>query len=321
MRRISLLLLNALILGLAPWTAFADTADPYADNVSSASNQVYQPSNAIGAPDGQKLTFFSKDANLTLDMGEGEEGTGDLLLHLELLNYGARYVVEFLNAGKLKIEFKGDIIPAMTSPITVAYTGGVPYRYVMIRSDASEQWKLDAVEAKTYNQPAAPPAPPPSEEPPPPAPTINSGDLIKLPDDGNATTTYDAAVYTIGADGKRHAFPNETTFFSWFVDYSAVKTVTAETMATYTLGANVTIKPGTHLVKITTDPKTYAVEPGGVLRWITTEQIAKDLYGADWAKKVVDVPDVFFKNYTQGEDVTASNVGTFNKNPSVTYPF
>jgi hypothetical protein len=322
MRRISFLFLNALILGLMPWTTLADTADPYADSVYSASNQTYQPANAIGAPDSAYLTFFAKEAWITLDMGAGEEGTGDLYLYVELSNYGARYVVDFLDANQNVIVWKGDIIPIMTPKLTVSYSEATPYRYARVRSDASQQWKLDAVEAKTYNQPTSPAVPPPPEEPTPPPPTITRGDLIKLPDDGNSATTYDAAVYTIGADGKRHAFPNETTFFSWYANYNAVKTVTAETMASYALGANVTIRPGTHLVKITTDPKTYAVEPGGVLRWITSEQIARDLYGADWAKKVVDVPDVFFKNYTVGADVTTENAGTFVTNPNVaTDPF
>lgn len=320
MQRISSFLFLSLLLGLIPWTAGANTADPYADSVYTASNQVYQPSHAVGASDGTYLTFFANEASITLDMGEGEEGTGDLYLYVELLNYGARYWVDFLDANRNVIIWKGDIIPTMTPKITVAYSETTPYRYVRVRSDAAAQWKLDAVEAKTYNQGTTPPPPPP-EEPAPIPPTVNRGDLIKLPNDNDPTTTFDSAVYTIGADGKRHAFPNEIVFFSWYENFTSVKTVTTGIMVSYALGANVTIRPGTHLVKITTDPKTYAVEPGGVLRWITTEQIAKDLYGTDWAKRVVDVADIFFNNYTMGEDVTASNVGTFIKNPSVTYPF
>ena len=76
--------------------------------------------------------------------------------------------------------------------------------------------------------------------------------------------------------------------------------ISAELMKTYPLGKNITIRPGTHLVKITSAPQVYAVEQGGVLREITDESIAEAIYGEDWQKKVVDIPDVFFENYLIG---------------------
>ncbi|KKW32246.1 MAG: hypothetical protein UY77_C0030G0001 [Candidatus Uhrbacteria bacterium GW2011_GWA2_53_10] len=320
MRYLTSVLLLSLIFTRS--VLHAQTSDPYADALVYASNQVYQPSLAVGAPDGSFLTFFSKDATLTLDMGEGEEGTGDLFLYVELLNFGARYVVDFLDAQQNVLIWHGDIFPIMTPKITVPYSASTPYRYVRIRSDASSaQWKLDAVEAAHYAS-ATPPAPEPEPEPEPqPAPSIVQGDVIKLADDGNHATTHDAAVYAVGADGKRHAFPNETAYFSWYASYAGIKIVSAETMASYPLGANVTMRPGTHLVKITTDPKTYAIESGGLLRWITSEQIAQNLYGTNWMSKVVDVPDVFFKNYTMGDDVTLLNAGVLITTPTGTSPF
>ena len=65
------------------------------------------------------------------------------------------------------------------------------------------------------------------------------------------------------------------------------------------------MRPGTKLVKITTDPKVYAVEPGGDLLWVPSEAVAKTLYGDMWAKRVVDVADAFFTNYdVTGEEVS-----------------
>jgi hypothetical protein len=64
------------------------------------------------------------------------------------------------------------------------------------------------------------------------------------------------------------------------------------------------------LVKIQTDPKTYAVDKNGTLRWITSESAAALLYGADWAKQVDDVPDTFFTNYKIGSPV--SGIADFN---------
>ena len=76
-------------------------------------------------------------------------------------------------------------------------------------------------------------------------------------------------------------------------------------MAAWPLGKNVSMRPGTYLVKLTTDPKTYAVEEGGVLRWIKQEYVAIQLFGENWATRVRDVPDVFFSNYTKGKDIDA----------------
>ncbi|MBU4347757.1 hypothetical protein L6249_02180 [Candidatus Parcubacteria bacterium] len=117
-----------------------------------------------------------------------------------------------------------------------------------------------------------------------------AGDLIKM--------SGLSSVYYLGGDGKRYVFPNEQTYFSWYSDFSSVVTIPQSELESYSLGANVTIRPGTKLVKITTDPKVYAVESDGTLKHISSEATAIALYGANWAKRVVDVPDAFFTNYT-----------------------
>ena len=124
-----------------------------------------------------------------------------------------------------------------------------------------------------------------------------SGDLIKA---------SGPSVYYYAGDGKRYVFPNEKTYFSWYKDFSSVKTVSDSELASIMIGGNVTLRAGTKLAKITTDPKTYAVGPGGVLHWIQSEDVAKALYGSDWAKRVVDVPDAFFVNYTIGSAISTN---------------
>ncbi|NCD00841.1 hypothetical protein EOL94_02015 [bacterium] len=124
-----------------------------------------------------------------------------------------------------------------------------------------------------------------------------AGDLIKM--DGLS------AVYYLGDDGKRYVFPNEATYMSWYADFSGVVTVPASELQSYPIGGNVTMRPGTKLVKITTDPTVYAVEPGGSLRSIVSEANAIALFGANWASMVVDVPDSFFVNYTVNSPLTA----------------
>jgi len=128
--------------------------------------------------------------------------------------------------------------------------------------------------------------------------TASAGDLIKM--DGLSS------VYYLGADNKRYVFPNEQTYFSWYSDFSGVVTIPQSELESYSLGANVTIRPGTKLVKITTDPKVYAVESNGMLLHVPDETTAETLYGADWAQRVVDVPDAFFTNYTVSTETVSA---------------
>ncbi len=118
----------------------------------------------------------------------------------------------------------------------------------------------------------------------------SAGDLIKV----NGVSS----VYYLAANGKKYVFPNEATYFSWYKDFSGVITIPQSEMDGYGLPVgNVTMRPGTKLVKSPSVSTVYAVEPGGVLRSIVSEANAISLWGANWAKMVVDIPDSFITNY------------------------
>ena len=57
------------------------------------------------------------------------------------------------------------------------------------------------------------------------------------------------------------------------------------------------------MVKIRTAPAVYAVEQGGALHRLDSEDIAAAIYGANWADRVIDIPDVFFGDYTVGSPI------------------
>ena len=134
--------------------------------------------------------------------------------------------------------------------------------------------------------------------------TITERSLIKLVCPSDATADHPCkAVYYIGADGKRHAFPNSKVFFTWYENFDSVKAVTSERLGAYALGANVTYRPGARMVKFTTDLKVYAVARGGILRWVASEELATALYGSSWNTKIDDIPDTFYTNYTFGTEI------------------
>jgi inhibitor of cysteine peptidase len=128
--------------------------------------------------------------------------------------------------------------------------------------------------------------------------TLSHGDLIKA---------SGPAVYYYHSDGTRLVFPNEKTYFTWYDDFSDVKTITDGELAAIEIGGNVTYRPGVKMVKIQTDPRVYAVGMNRELRWIQTEALAAELYGESWAAMVDDVPDAFFVDYAQGTVVSSAS--------------
>lgn len=131
------------------------------------------------------------------------------------------------------------------------------------------------------------------------SPTLATGDVIKAKNS--------SALYYIGDDKERHVFPSEKVYKSWYGDYSKVKEVSSDSLSDHPLSrVNVTYKPGARLVKLTTDPKVYAVGTSGVLHWVRTEKVAKEIYGEEWSGQVDDMPDQFFTNYEIGEEIADS---------------
>ncbi len=144
--------------------------------------------------------------------------------------------------------------------------------------------------------------------------------LVKLPDDGNLSTQEDSAVYYIGTDGKRHAFPNSKVYFTWYADFSQVQIVNLTQLSSIPLGSNITYKPGVRMVKFTTDPKVYAVDKGGVLRWIASEDLATAFYGSAWNTMIDDVSDAFYVNYTFGAHIISTADFSVSGVSTVVYP-
>ena len=74
------------------------------------------------------------------------------------------------------------------------------------------------------------------------------------------------------------------------------------------LGNAINYKPGVRMVKLVSDAKVYVVAQGGILRWVTTEAIAAQLYGPDWNMKIDDIPEEFFAAYLIGPPITEAEL-------------
>lgn len=130
--------------------------------------------------------------------------------------------------------------------------------------------------------------------------TVHAGDLIR-------GETF-SAVYYYGEDGFRYVFPNEKTYFTWYSNFDDVVMLTDAELGKIQIGGNVTYKPESRMIKINTDPKVYFVGHNGSLYWVSSESLAASLYGSTWNKKIDDVADAFFSNYTlTGEEATITS--------------
>ena len=141
---------------------------------------------------------------------------------------------------------------------------------------------------------------------------LNTGDIIK----SNLMTT----LYYY-KDGGRYTFATGDVYFSWYTDLNNVKSISHDDLKTIPLVQNVTMRPGSWLIKITSDPNIYAVTPGGVLRKITSESAVSALWGSNWSSKVKDVADAFFTNYKIGPslDIALYPDGSLVKDGASTY--
>ena len=117
------------------------------------------PGNAVGAPNGSVATVTSAltIGSLTLDMGAGEEGTGDLKVHYAGLSAQLLTTVDFLDANRAVIS-SGQLnlvtLGSGTHVAVVKYSAGpTPYRFVRLRGKLLASFGVDAVEAVSVVSP------------------------------------------------------------------------------------------------------------------------------------------------------------------------
>ncbi len=151
----ALLLLAALFF----WTRLASaneiTYDPYADSVAASSTLTLDPNNAVGAPNGTNATLAGVGASLTLDMGQGEEGTQSLKVYVGQVNAQVNVDIAFLDSNQAVISSENRQLGVDVNPSTqnFAYNWtnfGKAYRYVKISTPAGGGVNVDAIEATGY---------------------------------------------------------------------------------------------------------------------------------------------------------------------------
>jgi len=127
---------------------------------------------------------------------------------------------------------------------------------------------------------------------------ISYGDLVK---------GSDATIYYVTSDLHRVAFLDEASYRTWYTDFSAVRSVSDADLAKLPFVGIAPFRPGIRPIKGASDSRVYGVDRNGALRWLSTEAVARMIFGDDWSGKVAVVPDATLASYGRGADVTGPN--------------
>jgi hypothetical protein len=121
----------------------------------------------------------------------------------------------------------------------------------------------------------------------------------------SAIPGWNDAYYWYDTDGARYAFTPSASFQSWFPgEPTGVATATIEELAPIALKGAVPHRPGVRLIQFESSPNVYVVDRFGMLRWVTTEQVALELYDENW-KSLVDTLSVAdYPLYRFGSPIT-----------------
>lgn len=118
---------------------------------------------------------------------------------------------------------------------------------------------------------------------------LKAGDLVKV--------ASVSSVYLINSDLQRMYFFNSPIYHTWYSDFSTTQTVSSACMDNYPLAKTpVSVRPGSLLVKNAVSPTIYVTLPNNTLQMISADA-AKDLYGANYVKSEITIPDVYMATY------------------------
>lgn len=146
-----LILADVLFWVRVAWAAPAYT--PYANSIVAQSGLGSgSANNAVGAPDGQSALLLGVNSSLTLDMGDGEEGTNALKVYLSPVIAQIQMEVQFLDDDQaiISMESRQVFLNLADSTETFQYdwhTSGKAYRFIRISVLAAASLGVDSIEA------------------------------------------------------------------------------------------------------------------------------------------------------------------------------
>ncbi len=124
--------------------------DAYADAVTARPTKIENPENAIGAPDGEYANLLKGgEGYLELDMGEGEEGTGGIVLTYSSDKKGTVQVQFVSGENNVLFESEANLVKGNTTVLVNYPSTLAPYQYIRLLAPG-KPYQLDAIQAETF---------------------------------------------------------------------------------------------------------------------------------------------------------------------------
>ncbi|MBU0613856.1 hypothetical protein KJ766_01050 [Patescibacteria group bacterium] len=248
-------------------------------------------------------------SNAGIEINDGSADTQDAIVLVSLESSNARYYILSEDPSFLYDEWQ-PFVPDLNAPIKIG-SNGRPIQTMSLLWNLSEEHGTKTIYAKfrsssgnvttvVYN-------------------VIDfnleiviededdaSGDGTIIKDGDYVRTTESSTVYLLFGD-KRRPVIDEQTFFTYEDSWDNIKWVDAGYLSQFVVGRPILPKPNTVLVKIQSVDKVYMVVDDGTgeagIRWIESELIAEEMYGAYWQEYVIDVNPAYFYLFTEMSSV------------------
>jgi hypothetical protein len=120
---------------------------------------------------------------------------------------------------------------------------------------------------------------------------------------GQFIRSTDGTVYWFAENERRYVFPDGATLQSWLGGTPGMLNDAPDAyLEQYPVGGPMTMRPGTRLVRFDSDPTTYVVTRGAVLRAVS-DALATAFYGDDWQQDMDTLSVALFSNYRVGTPI------------------
>ncbi|MEK7473125.1 MAG: hypothetical protein AAB668_00120 [Patescibacteria group bacterium] len=138
---------------------------------------------------------------------------------------------------------------------------------------------------------------------------------------GQFIRSTDGTVYWFAENERRYVFPDGATLQSWLGGTPGMLNDAPDAdLEQYPVGGPMTMRPGTRLVRFDSDPTTYVVTRGAVLRAVS-DALAAAFYGNDWQLHVDTLSVALYSNYRVGTPLEfTSDFDRGNETASVPTP-
>ncbi|MFH1314913.1 MAG: right-handed parallel beta-helix repeat-containing protein [Candidatus Uhrbacteria bacterium] len=148
---------------------------------------------------------------------------------------------------------------------------------------------------------------------PEPQPELKEESILSFTSGKYVTNQDYSVVYYQSQDNILYPFYDLTIFFTWANKDTLITVLPNNILQTMPVASWMLPKPGVVWVKTTSSANVYTIQENSddpfhpILRWISSESVAMNLLGSEWADYIIDIPFRLLKHFISGDVVDQTN--------------